>query len=119
MKLKGKDINILLNGVIVAVSTSCEIDKSCDIIERASASSGKAKSFVAGRTSWSVNLSKFVEVAGSDLLRVGETYTLKVQVEGTSDYQTGTAICQNCHITAQKGHLCSGTLSFQGSGELS
>jgi hypothetical protein len=53
------------------------------------------------------------------LQRVGQTYTLRMQVDGNGmDTLIGTAICKSAKITATKGNLLQGSFAWEGSGPL-
>ena len=121
MILHGKDLLILdsSNNAIVAMSKSCDVDINCETIEVSSSTNGVSKTYIPGRTDWSVSVSYIVtagEVA-TDLLRVGDTVTLQIK-EVNSSALTGTAIIQQCKITATKGDLAQGSFVFKGSGTL-
>lgn len=124
MKLKGKDINIMIDGRIVGVSTECAITTECELIEKSSPTSGTARHYIPGRTGWSVSINKFVKVVKDDLLLAGAVCQIKIgkmiDPENVStDNVTGTAIVQNVNIGAARGSFAKGTLQLKGSGELS
>ncbi|MBR2254116.1 MAG: hypothetical protein IJ895_06880 [Prevotella sp.] len=53
------------------------------------------------------------------LQRVGQTYTLRMQVDGNGiDTLSGSAICTHAKITATKGNLMQGSFTFEGDGPL-
>ena len=121
MKLKGKDINIMLDGTIVAVAKSCDIDMQCDTTEVSSLSTGKWKTYIAGRNGWTVTISRYVQAVEDDLLLLGKTVTLIVTKtengEPTGKMQ-GSAIVTQCTTSASVGTMASGSMQLLGSGEL-
>ena len=121
MKLKGKDINIMLDGTIVAVAKSCYIDMQCDTTEVSSPSTGKWKKYIAGRNGWTVTISRYVQAVEDDLLLLGKTVTLIVTKtengEPTGKMQ-GSAIVTQCTTSASVGTMASGSMQLLGSGEL-
>lgn len=53
------------------------------------------------------------------LQRVGQTYTLRMQVDGNGiDTLSGSANCTHAKITATKGNLIQGSFTFEGTGPL-
>ena len=122
MAILGNNILIYRNGTAIAGTVSNEIQSGAEVIEISSPTSGQWKEFIAGRKSWSVNVS-FLVLAVSDptyLLLVGESYTLTFRSRATSTGGvTGTAILKTCKITATKGNLVQGSFQFVGSSQLS
>lgn len=123
---RGKDIIIKkkINGKYSAIagSTGCEIEKTGDVIETSSPTSGKAKKFIPGRTQWRTSLTYLVvdsESVFDNLLMVGDECELTfIGNNGLADQLVGKAICTSCHISAQVGSLVKGSIEFQGSEEL-
>lgn len=126
---KGKDLIIKMKNsagkyVVIAASTSCDIDSVGDVIEVSSPTSGKAREFIPGRTSWSVKVNRLYSDTASpfaDILKAGSEVELSMglisKMVATTDY-VGKAICTSCNVSAQVGHLVSGSIAFQGTGEL-
>lgn len=124
MILHGKELKIYGSGAstpLVAMAKSCDISVTSDSIETASPDTGVWRTYIAGRREWSVSVSYLV-MAGqvaNDILRVGDVVTLVIKEDTSgSTTLTGTAIVQDCQITATKGNLSQGSFKFQGSGAL-
>ena len=58
---------------LIAGAKSCTISKSCEVREKASATSATAREFLAGRTEWEVSISHLVVTASpyDGILKVG------------------------------------------------
>ena len=122
--IHGRNIKILDGGAtgtpaIIAAAKSCTISKTADTIEKASATQQSAKEYIAGRTGWEVSLSHLVtsDAPFDGVLKVGNTYTLRIDIGSTT--QQGTAICTQADIAGTVGNLATGNVKFLGSGELS
>lgn len=106
----------------IAAAKSCEVEMSTELIEVSSPSSGTARSYVAGKTEWKVNVNRLLadtSVMYQAVLQVGTSVTLKVQVRNkSSDYLTGTAIVKSVKMTASRGDLVKFAISFVGTSEL-
>lgn len=126
MILQGNDVIIFADGTAMAASKSCTITVKGDTIEISSPTQGQFREYIASRKDWDLTTTHLVKYsAGSDIplknmiLKVGGTYTIKVQARPLSDdVLTGKAICTQCKITATRGNLLQGSFSFQGSGPL-
>lgn len=128
--MNGNNIFVKAGNVTIAATKSNELQTSCGTIEIANPSNPEWKSFLPGRKEWSLNVSFLVTAQnpadiGTNLkdprhpLAVGTTYTLDiVNRNDPSDVLSGTAICTQCKINAVRGSLCSGSISFKGTGEL-
>ena len=123
--MNGKNIIVYSGGTAIASTISNDIDNSCELIETRTPSTGTAKDFVAGQNSWRIVTNFLVSAVGvalADILKVRNTYTLVIGATGqtgsTKYGLTGTAILQQCRITATKGALAQGSFVFQGKGEL-
>ena len=107
---------------VIGGSKSCELSYGCDVIEVTSVDSQTAKSFIAGRSEWTVTLSYLVTDVTAHTLSVGTEYTLYFGQRnggaiGTT-FLKGKAILKSVKITATRGHLIQGSIVFQGSGPL-
>lgn len=118
MILHGEHIKIYANGTMVGSSTSCTIETMADSEEKASETSAKSKTFVAGRTDWKVSITKFVDNMKSDFIMAGQEYVLTMYVNN-SDMLTGQAICTESQMDFSVGKLAQGNCTFIGNGELS
>lgn len=120
--LKGNNIIVMVGNNAIAAAKSCEVEMSTELIEVSSPSSGTARSYVAGKTEWKVNVNRLLadtSVMYQAVLQVGTSVTLKVQVRNkSSDYLTGTAIVKSVKMTASRGDLVKFAISFVGTSEL-
>lgn len=118
----GQDLLILgSDGLtpIVAGARSCEIKKDLDLIETASPTSGSAKTYISGRTGWSINISNLVVSPATDLNNLDQgMVTIKVKVRGGSVILTGQAFFKRCVVSAALGNLVKGSFELQGTGPL-
>lgn len=124
MALNGNNILVYLNGTAIAGSTTADTQNTVDLVEIGSPlSSGHWKQYIKKRKTWSVTVNYLVlQYSGvRDLLKVGDSYTLKIRGRNSSDSTgvSGTAILKTCRITAQRGNLVQGTFQFQGNSSLS
>lgn len=106
----------------LAAVKSQDIQNGADIIEKASSSQQDWKEFIAGRKEWSINVNYLVlEDANTnvrDVLKVGDTYTLRIKDRDGNYSITGNAICTQCKQTYSNGNLCAGSFAFKGTGAL-
>ena len=105
---------------IIAGSRSCEIQKERELIETASPTSGTARTYIAGRTGWSISLSTLITSPATDLSKLdnNEPVTIKVKVRGGSVILTGQAFFKRCVVSAALGNLVKGSFELQGTGPL-
>ena len=119
----GKDVKIYAGSSgtspLIAMAKNCTISTKCDLIEKASASQGTSKEFIAGRDEWEVSIGHLVssDTPFEGLLKVRQAYTLRIVINGVT--KQGTAICQAAEISAAVGSLATGSAKFKGSGPLS
>lgn len=122
--MTGKDITVILSRNNTALANtrirSNEIQTSCDMIEKASASQQDWKEYVAGRNSWTLTVNYLVLASAqvADLLYVGQTFDITIK-SGNSELLTGSAIITGVKNTATVGNLAQGGFTLQGSGALS
>lgn len=122
--MTGKDITVILSRNNTALANtrirSNEIQTSCDMIEKASASQQDWKEYVAGRNSWTLTVNYLVLASAqvADLLYVGQTFDITMK-SGNSELLTGSAIITSVKNTATVGNLAQGGFTLQGSGALS
>ena len=101
--------------VAIAACKSCSIVNKADIEEVSSPQSDEARTYKVGRISWEISASTFVLAMKDYVLRKGQTYFLTLKDRNNSaDIITGSAICTDVQITATKGNLVQGSLSFIG-----
>lgn len=122
MAINGNNVLIYRNGTAIAGTITNEIQTGADLIEISSPTSGQWKEYIAGRKSWSVNVSYLILANNGvrDLLNVGSSYTLKIRGRNATDATgvVGTGILKSCKITATKGNLVQGSFTFQGTSSL-
>jgi len=119
--IHGRNIKIFSgSAALVAAAKSCTIHCQGDYLETASASSGKAKTFTPGRTSWSIDISHLLNTSEptGKLLAVNDVVSIKVMNESNQLLQ-GTAIIIDANIVATDGNLGTGGCKLLGTGELS
>jgi len=127
--MNGNNIFVKVGDTTIAATKSNELQTSCGTIEIANPTYPDWKSFLAGRKEWSLNVSFLVTAqkpANIGNLRdprhplaIGTTYTLNiVNRNDSSDTLSGTAICTQCKINSVRGSLCTGSISFKGTGAL-
>ncbi len=122
--MTGKDITVILSRNNTALANtrirSNEIQTSCDMIEKASASQQDWKEYVAGRNSWTLTVNYLVLASAqvADLLYVGQTFDITMK-SGNSELLTGSAIMTSVKNTETVGNLAQGGFTLQGSGALS
>ena len=106
----------------LAAVKSQDIQNSADTIEKASSTQQDWKEFIAGRKEWGINVNYLVlEDANTnvrDVLKVGDTYTLRIKDRDGNYSITGNAICTQCKQTYSNGNLCAGSFAFKGTGAL-
>lgn len=106
----------------LAAVKSQDIQNGADTIEKASSTQQNWKEFIAGRKEWGINVNYLVlENANTnvrDVLKVGDTYTLRIKDRDGNYSVTGDAICTQCKQTYSNGNLCAGSFAFKGTGAL-
>lgn len=125
MATNGKNILIYLDGSVIggtqlSAERSNETNVNCEAIETASPSQGSWRNFIPGRKEWSVTVNWLVPAVANitELMKVGNVYTLTECDTNGNVLMTGSAICQTCIITATLGNLIQGSFSFRGTGPL-
>ena len=119
----GKDVKIYAGSSgtspLIAMAKNCTISTKCDLIEKASATQGTAKEYIAGRDEWEVSIGHLVTSTApfDGIIKRRQTYTLRIVIDSTT--LQGTAICQAAEISAAVGSLATGSAKFKGSGPLS
>ncbi len=122
MAINGNNVLIYRNGTAIAGTISNEIQTGAELIEISSPTSGQWKEYIAGRKSWSVNVSYLILANNGvrNLLNVGSLYILKIRGRNATDATgvVGTGILKSCKITATRGNLVQGSFTFQGTSSL-
>ena len=120
--MNGNNIIVYWNGTAIASVKSNSIKTKADTIETASPTNGEWKTHIAGRKEWQLSVSYLIltDSGVRDLLKTGNTYTIKMKGRNAADSDgvTGTATLTNCDITATRGNLVTGSFQFVGNGPL-
>ena len=121
--MTGKDITVILtlNGSAVANTRikSHDIQTQCPTIEVASATQQDWEECIAGRKSWTLNISYLVLANSqvSRLLYIGQMFGITMK-QGNNVLLTGQALMTQCKDTFTVGNLCQGSFALKGSGAL-
>jgi hypothetical protein len=104
---------------LIAAAKSCEVEAECELIETSSPTSGTARTYIPGRTSWRIIVNYLVSAPTVDLANVGgQAVTVQVKVRNGSA-SSGSAFFQTCRITGTVGNLTKGSFILVGTGPLS
>ena len=122
MAILGNNIIVYMGGTAIAGTKSDELKVDCETIKIANATNQDWEHIIAGRKSWSLNVSWLV-LANTDVrkaLQVGSTVTIKFKGRNATDANglQGSAIIKTCKITAIRGNLAQGSFTFAGNGPL-
>ena len=82
MILHGRNLIIKAGGVAIAAAKSCDINVQCEEIETASPSTGKWRTAITGRMSWSISTNQLVTSIVIPFSMVGTSVSLDVSIEG-------------------------------------
>lgn len=131
MILKGSDIlfysgNSAAEQTLLALSSSCDVQVSCDMVEVSSMFSVRAKSFRAARYAWGINAEAYAaddsqHLAPLTVLKAGTPIYVTMTVtdpSGNAIGVAGEAYVASWALNGAVGALASYTISLQGSGEL-
>ena len=123
--MNGKDIIVYSGSTAIAATTVNDISNAAELQPFSSPNTADYKEYRAKDKSWRIITNYLVTSSSgalTDLLKVGNTYTLVIgatgQTASSKQGLTGSAICQECRIVATNGNLCTGSFVFQGSGPL-
>ena len=118
--MNGYDIVISWGGSPIAYMKTHEVQTECDKQEVSSPTDGEWRKYIKGRKGWSVSVRYLVKLASnlSDLLSVGNTYTLTISDRNGGNAVSGSAILVTCKQSYAKGNLCEGAFEFLGTGPL-
>ena len=116
--IHGRDIKIYNSGgtALIAAAKSCTIHRKCQELSVASASDSQNEHYIAGRKSWSIDLSHLITTDGVTLVE-GTMYGIQVLI-GSGVTWVGTALCTQCDIQGTQGNLGTGSIKLLGSGPL-
>lgn len=122
--MTGKDLVVILSQGGVAVASTCvksqDIRTHCDALERSSAQQQSWVEVIAGRKSWTIQISYLVLSAArvGDLLLVGQQFDVTVRDVDNTYRVTGKALLTDVGHVATVGTLAQGLMSLQGNGGL-
>lgn len=116
--IHGRDIQIFNDSgtALIAAAKSCTIHRQCQALGVASPTDGQNEHYIAGRKSWSIDLSHLITTDGVTLDE-GTTYSIRVLI-GSGMTWVGTALCTQCDIQGTQGNLGTGSIKLLGSGPL-
>lgn len=117
----GKDLLICNSSgtALIAAARSCEVVTESEMIETASPTSGTARTYIAGRTGWSITVGYLTTAPTTDLTMVGgSAVTVQVKIRGGAAVQ-GSALFKTCRVSGTVGNLAQGSFVLQGTGQLS
>lgn len=111
----GGQLKVSSEAGLTGWARSCTITRQADVKEIAPQTASTAKEYVAGRTSWTVEVSGLMS-AMSNRPAVGTVYTLSITDGNTTE--TGSAICTSVKQTGTIFNLAQQAVTFQGTGPL-
>lgn len=120
--MNGYDIIILVGGAAIAAVKTDEIDGECELVEKSGPNTGDWRLYDVGKKQWGFSTGFLITSAATlatRVLQIGNTYTVNIKQRGANtNVLTGSAICQQCKVTAARGSLLEGSFAFVGNGEL-
>lgn len=117
--IHGRNILIYSGGQVVAAARTCTISMSVDDTEVSNPANTSSRTYLPGRKSWTVAITKLVTVAHTLFENKGQEVRLSFAVRGSStDRMTGNAIVKNAEVSGTVGSLTTGNVTFQGTGPL-
>lgn len=118
--LKGRDVMIYRDDVLIAGTRANELQVGCETIEIASETTADWREYVAGRKDWQMSVSTLLSTTADleDALTIGTVVRLVFRDrEGTGGVQ-GRAIVEQYKATANVGDIVKGSFQFKGTGAL-
>ena len=118
----GKDLLICdaSGTALIAAARSCEIQRDKEMIETASTSSGRDRTYIPGRKGWTISVNSLTTDPTTDLELIDSDTSVTVQVKVRSGAALqGSAYFQRCVVTGKCGSLAQGSFVLQGTGPLS
>lgn len=117
--IHGRTIKIYRDGVytLIAGAKSCTIHKQSEVIETSDSTNQTEKTYIPGRSGWSIDISHLVTTSTGGIPLVGSTYNISVKINNNR-ILSGTAICTSADIVATVGNLAQGSIKLQGTGAL-
>lgn len=123
MLVNGKNLALYIDDTLVALSKSCNVDITADMIEVSSLLHGRAKSFIAGKYSWQITTDNLVKVSDeiyyslSEKLKKGTRVYIRVTMPGSA-VQGGYAYVQSLRLSGAVGSMATYSVTLAGDGEL-
>ena len=107
----------------MAAARTCRISMDFDTIEVAGVDSGQFKYHIQAMSSWTVTVTKLVAVVHTLFEENEQPVRLSFVVRDKygnlmGDHMTGDALIKNVSVDATVGSLATGSITFQGTGEL-
>ena len=123
MIVHGRNLLIYAGGSVVAAARTCRISMDFDTIEVAGVDSGQFKYHIQAMSSWTVTVTKLVAVVHTLFEENEQPVRLSFVVRDKygnlmGDRMTGDALIKNVSVDATVGSLATGSITFQGTGEL-
>ena len=123
MIVHGRNLLIYVDGSVVAAARTCRISMDFDTIEVAGVDSGQFKYHIQAMSSWTVTVTKLVAVVHTLFEENEQPVRLSFVVRDKygnlmGDRMTGDALIKNVSVDATVGSLATGSITFQGTGEL-
>ena len=122
MNLKGEDLIIEINNVVLAGAVSCEIVVSSESIETSSPTQEDWKDFISGRKFWSIKTRHLLSTNGegldSSVEMVGQVVNVSCVEKISGKRLAGRALVLSWTGQGQSRSLLKGLFSFQGKGPL-
>ena len=123
MIVHGRNLLIYAGGSVVAAARTCRISMDFDTIEVAGVDSGQFKYYIQAMSSWTVTVIKLVAVVHTLFEENEQPVRLSFVVRDKygnlmGDRMTGDALIKNVSVDATVGSLATGSITFQGTGEL-
>ena len=123
MIVHGRNLLIYAGGSVVAAARTCRISMDFDTIEVAGVDSGQFKYHIQAMSSWTVTVTKLVAVVHTLFEENEQPVRLSFVVRDKygnlmGDRMTGDALIKNVSVDATGGSLATGSITFQGTGEL-
>lgn len=115
--LTGIELKIYLDSAMLGQAKSCTVALQADSHESASADTGRARTYLAGRTDWELVVSKLVLSMRQEHMRIGKTYQAELRT-GDTDRLRGTVICTQVQAVVSEGNLVQCSVRFRGTGPL-
>lgn len=122
MAILGKNMKVKVQGQIVALALDCELTENLDLRETSSPTSGRAKTYIGGRTGWRITTSHMMSVAAHRSMRYvlhrGQEVSVEFEVVGLDYTLSGNAFVTNIGTNGAVNRLGRMALELTGSGEL-